>query len=221
VPLAYTDDRRAVRDNHNDAVAARLKPGVSLAQAQAEMDAISQRLEREYPQANTGWGATVVPLQELIVGDIRTTLVMLLMAVALVLLDRPRERVSTCCSRVVWDGARSWRSVRARGRTRPCLQQLLTEALVLATAGGAAGPLFARASSQPGSDALPRRPGAWRGGDGRSMDVSRCSWPARRSWPPSLAGALPACARGRTGLNDALKEGGRSEGAVGSAPDGC
>ena len=35
------------------------------------MDAISQRLEREYPQANTGWGATVVPLQELIVGDIR------------------------------------------------------------------------------------------------------------------------------------------------------
>jgi hypothetical protein len=73
-------DLRAVRDNHNDAVAARLKPGVSLAQAQSEMDAISQRLEREYPQANTGWGATIVPLQELIVGDIRTTLVMLLSA---------------------------------------------------------------------------------------------------------------------------------------------
>ena len=50
------------------------------------MDVISSRLEREYPQANAGWGATVIPLQELIVGDIRTSLVMLLAAVALVLL---------------------------------------------------------------------------------------------------------------------------------------
>src|SRR6185503_18434894 len=86
VPLAFTDQQRAVRENHNRAVVARLKSGVDLARAQSEMDAISGRLEREYPQANTGWGATVVPLQELIVGDIRTTLVMLLAAVALVLL---------------------------------------------------------------------------------------------------------------------------------------
>ena len=42
------------------------------------MELISTRLEREYPQANAGWGATVVPLQELIVGDVRTSLVMLL-----------------------------------------------------------------------------------------------------------------------------------------------
>src|SRR5258707_1431372 len=86
VPIAYTDVERAVRDNHNDAVIARLKSGVTVERAQAEMDAISQRLEHEYPQANTGWGATVVPLQELIVGEIRTTLVMLLAAVGLLLL---------------------------------------------------------------------------------------------------------------------------------------
>jgi ABC-type antimicrobial peptide transport system permease subunit len=125
---------------------ARLKPGVSLAQAQAEMDAISQRLEREYPQANTGWGATVVPLQELIVGDIRTTLVMLLAAVALVLLIACANVGNLLFARGL--GRRKELAIRSalgagRGRV---FQQLLTEALVLATAGGAAGLLFARAS---------------------------------------------------------------------------
>ena len=86
VPVAYKDAERAVRDNHNDAVIARLKPGVDVARAEAEMKEISVRLEHDYPKENTGWGATVVPLQELIVGDIRTSLVMLLAAVALVLL---------------------------------------------------------------------------------------------------------------------------------------
>src|SRR5581483_8892343 len=83
VPMAYDDKQRAVRDVHDEAVIARLKPNVTVSQAQAEMDVISSRLEREYPQANTGWGATVVPLQELLVGDIRLTLVILLAAVAL------------------------------------------------------------------------------------------------------------------------------------------
>ena len=86
VPLAYTDTERAVRENHNAQVIARLRPGAGAAQAQAEMNDISTRLEREFPQANAGWGATVVPLQELIVGDIRMSLLMLLAAVALVLL---------------------------------------------------------------------------------------------------------------------------------------
>src|SRR5207245_10948335 len=86
VPVAFSDTARAVRDNHNDQVIAWLKPGVDLAQADAEMQAISARLEREYPKENTGWGATVIPLQELIVGDVRTSLVMLVAAVAPVLL---------------------------------------------------------------------------------------------------------------------------------------
>ena len=184
----YTDERRAVRDNHNDAVAARLKPGVSLAQAQSEMDAISQRLEREYPQANTGWGATVVPLQELIVGDIRTTLVMLLAAVALVLLIACANVGNLLFARGL--GRRKELAIRSalgagRGRV---FQQLLTEALVLATAGGAAGLLFARASLAASRD-VARRPSASRGGDydrwtrpavrGRRVDRGRASSPAR------------------------------------------
>ena len=86
VPLAHTDVQKAVRDNHNEQVVARLKPGVILSQAKGEMEAISVELERQYPQANAGWGATVIPLQELIVGDIRMSLVMLVAAVSLVLL---------------------------------------------------------------------------------------------------------------------------------------
>jgi putative ABC transport system permease protein len=213
VPLAYTDERRAVRDNHNDAVAARLKPGVSLAQAQAEMDAISQRLEREYPQANTGWGATVVPLQELIVGDIRTTLVMLLAAVALVLLIACANVGNLLFARGL--GRRKELAIRSalgagRGRV---FQQLLTEALVLATAGGAAGLLLARASLTASAtllaDQVPRA-------EEISIDGRVLLFVAGASIVAAiLAGALPALRAGRTGLNDALKEGGRSEGAVG------
>jgi len=213
VPLAYTDERRAVRDNHNDAVAARLKPGVTLAQAQSEMDAISQRLEREYPQANTGWGATIVPLQELIVGDIRTTLVMLLAAVALVLLIACANVGNLLFARGL--GRRKELAIRSalgagRGRV---FQQLLTEALVLATAGGAAGLLFARAclaaSATLLADQVPRA-------EEISIDGRVLLFVAGASIAAAiLAGALPALRAGRTGLNDALKEGGRSEGAVG------
>ena len=63
VPVAYTDAQRTVRENHNAQVIARLKPGVTYAQAQSEMDLISKRLEQDYPQANAGWGATVVRLR--------------------------------------------------------------------------------------------------------------------------------------------------------------
>src|SRR5581483_3794868 len=86
VPLALSDADRALRDNHNLRVVARLKPGVTVAQAQSEMDAISKRLEQAYPKENAGWGANVIPLKEVLVGDMRLSLVMLLASVALVLL---------------------------------------------------------------------------------------------------------------------------------------
>ena len=104
------------------------------------------------------------------------------------------------------------RSALGAGRGR-VFQQLLVEALVLATAGGAAGLLFARASLAAAPRCSPTKcRGPMRF---RSTDASCCSSPARRSSPRILAGALPALRAGRTELNDALKEGGRSEGAVG------
>src|SRR2546428_8614437 len=86
VPLALTDEQRAARGNHNRDGVARLKRDVELAQAQAEMDAISARLAREFPKSDDRWGAVVIPMQEEIVANSRTMLLMLLGAVGLVLL---------------------------------------------------------------------------------------------------------------------------------------
>jgi putative ABC transport system permease protein len=213
VPLAYTDAERAVRDNHNDAVVARLKPGVTLAAAQAEMDAVSQRLEREYPQADTGWGAAVVPLQELIVGDMRTSLVMLLAAVALVLLIACANVGNLLFARAL--GRRKELAIRAalgagRGRV---FQQLLVESLLLAGAGGAAGLLLARVCLTAGgallADQVPRA-------NEITMDGRVLLFVVGASLLTGiLAGAFPALRAGRTDLNDALKEGGRNESTVG------
>src|SRR5256714_4375129 len=65
---------------------ARLKPGVTVQQAQAELDAIAKQLEIAYPDFNKGWGVNLVPMHEQIVGDIRPVLLGLLAAVAFVLL---------------------------------------------------------------------------------------------------------------------------------------
>jgi putative ABC transport system permease protein len=213
VPIALNDRERAMRDNHNQAVVARLKPGISVAQATSEMQAISQRLEREYPQANTGWGATVIPLQELIVGDIRPTLIMLLAAVGLVLLIACANVGNLLFARGLGRSKElAIRSALGAGRAR-VFQQLLVEALVLAAAGGVAGLLLARASliAAPAllADQVPRA-------DEISIDGRVLLFVLGASMVTAiLAGALPALRAGRTDLNEALKEGGRSAGALG------
>jgi putative ABC transport system permease protein len=65
---------------------ARLKPGVTVQQAQAEMNVIARRLEQAYPETNKGWGIKVFPLQEGLFGSFRQILYPLLVAVAIVLL---------------------------------------------------------------------------------------------------------------------------------------
>ncbi|HEX2457436.1 MAG TPA: ABC transporter permease [Vicinamibacterales bacterium] len=213
VPLAYTDAERAVRDNHNAQVIARLKSGVTVARAQSEMNLISTRLEREYPQANAGWGADLVPLQELIVGDVRLTLVMLLVAVALVLLIACANVANLLFARAL--GRRkeiAIRSALGAGRGR-VFQQLLIEALVLALAGGSLGLIVARTSLTAGltlfANQVPRA-------EEVSIDVRVLGFVAAVSILTGiLAGALPALRAGRPDLGDALKEGGRSDAAVG------
>jgi len=213
VPVSYKDADRAVRDNHNDAVIARLKPGVDIARADAEMREISVRLEHDYPKENTGWGATVVPLQELIVGDIRTSLVMLLAAVALVLLIACANVGNLLFARAL--GRRKELAIRTAlgaGRAR-VFQQLLVESLVLSATGGAVGLLLARASLAAGAtllaDQVPRA-------DEIAIDGRVLLFVLGASMLTGiLAGVLPAIRAGRTDLNDALKEGGREAGAVG------
>ena len=213
VPMALPDAARAVRENHNQQGVARLKPGVDLSRAQSELDVISARLEREFPEANAGWGAVIIPLQELIVGDIRASLLMLLGAVALVLLIACANVGNLLFTRALTRRKEiAIRSALGAGRAR-VFQQLLIEALTLAVAGGALGLLLARASLAAASTLLVNQvPRA----DEISIDTRVLLFVAAVSILTGiLAGTLPALRAGRCDLNDALKEGGRGDSAVG------
>ena len=142
-PLAWTGVERSVRDNHNYGVVARIKRGVTLAQAQAELDNISQRLAQQYPKDDKGWGATVISLREDLVGDVRPALLILLGAVALVLLIACANIANLVLAKTL--SRRKEVAIRAAlgASRRRLLQQVLSETLLLAVAGGALGLIFA------------------------------------------------------------------------------
>ena len=72
--------------SHFFSVIARLKPGVGIGQAQAEMDTVAEELQRQHPGSNTGWGGELEPLHQRLVGEVKPALWVLLVAVGLVLL---------------------------------------------------------------------------------------------------------------------------------------
>jgi putative ABC transport system permease protein len=122
---------------------ARLKPGVSLSQARAEMTGIAQRLEIAYPEFDKGWGIDVVPLRDSFVGQAKTSLMILLGAVTLLLCVACANVANLLLAR--YSARRREMAVRgalgaARGRL---IRQLLTESVILGLAGCIAGVVLA------------------------------------------------------------------------------
>ena len=141
--LPLTLNPAEARFNRYLEVIGRLKPGVSVAQAQQEMDVLCRRLESAYPATNLGWSARVVPLKDYVVGDSSTILLTLVAGVGLLLIMACTNAASLFLSRAV--GRRREIAIRAAigaGRLR-IARQLLTESLLLAFAAGAIGAVFA------------------------------------------------------------------------------
>jgi len=203
------------RQNHHFGIVARLKPGVTLAQARAEMTVIAQRLEREYPATNTGWGITMSPMAEMFTGRIRPVLLILLGAVGLLLLIACANLANLLLARAATrEKEIAIRGALGAGRRR-IVRQLLTESLVLALAGGALGLLLAtygvRLLRGIVPDMFPMM-------QHMGVDLRVLAFTLGISLLTGLLfGLVPAWRSSRTDLNTTLKEAaGRSESAGGS-----
>jgi putative ABC transport system permease protein len=134
----------AERDLHFMHTYWRLKAGVTLAQAQADMAAIDRRLAEQYPAEEKERKSQLVPLHEWLVGDVRSALLVLFGAVGLVLLIACANFASLLMMRAVAERQELViRAALGAGRGR-LIRKTLTESLLLSVFGGAAGLLFAR-----------------------------------------------------------------------------
>jgi predicted permease len=204
-PMAWTDQQKAVRGEHHYVVIGRLKPGIQLPQAQAEMSLLSSRLEQMYPDDDKGWGAVVVPLHDDLVQDVRPALLVLLGAVGFVLIIACVNVANLALAKTF--GRRKEVAIRTALGATPArvVRQVLVETMILALAGGAIGLTFAHSGMRLIlaflGDRLPHSVEV--GLDGKILVFT-----ALVSLLSGVgAGVLPAFRLSRANVNDALKQG--------------
>ena len=210
-PLPLTPELMKSRGNHAYYVVGRLKPGVSLQSAQAEIDNLTARLEQQYPETNTGWSATVYPIVADIVRTYDTALWVMMGAVGFVLLIACANVANLMLARA--SGRQREIALRAAlGASRwRIIRQLLTESLIVALLGGALGVLIgfwgidALRAANPG-EAAKFVPGWYQLG----INFSVLAFTLGLSLFSGIVfGLAPALQVSKPNLNDALKEGSR------------
>ncbi|MCU1267463.1 MAG: hypothetical protein JWM21_3781 [Acidobacteria bacterium] len=206
VPLT-ADAAMMARENRIHFMVGRLKPGVTQATAQAEMNMIANRLQREYPAIDSDMQVDVIPLEQQVTGDIRLALTVLFGAVGCVLLIACANVANLLLVRA--SGRQKEVALRlALGATRlRIIRQLLTESIVLGLSGGVLGSLLAvlllrqLVVFSPANISLPQNVGI----DGRVL-VFTLLLSLLTSF---IFGLVPALQASKSDLNETLKEGGR------------
>ena len=217
LPLPFGLDAAQNRDHEDYNIVGKLKKGVTLQQARAEMDTIAARLRRDHPTnypPNGGLTFGIVPLSEQVVGDSRGALFVLLFAVAFVLLIACANVANLQLSRALARQKEiALRMAIGASRMR-IARQVLTESLLLSLCGGAFGILLALASLKwvrilgPGS--VPRL-------DAISIDGRALLFTLLISLVSgTIFGLAPALRVSHIDLQSALKEGGRSSAGAGA-----
>ncbi|HTG87962.1 MAG TPA: ABC transporter permease, partial [Pyrinomonadaceae bacterium] len=215
IPYQPTPNQLTRRFLHGTNLIGRLKPGVTPAQADSEINVIASRIEQQFKDSHAGTTARVVPLQEEVIGTVRPILFVLLAAVGFVLLiacanvaslmlTRSLSRQKEVAIRAAL-GANRWRVVR----------QLLTEALLLSLVGGVFGlliaywgiPALVATLPQNQLNALPFLKTV-------HIDLSILGFSFGLSVLTGIVfGLVPALQSSRLDLNEVLKEGGRQASA--------
>jgi putative ABC transport system permease protein len=212
-PLAPPQQARESRGSFWLPVIGRLKPGISVGQAQTEMSGISDRIAQAFP-GNRGYGANVVSLRDQLVGSVERPLAILMASVAFVLLIACANLTNLMLGRTAARRRElAVRTALGAGRAR-LVRQIVTEALVLALIGGVAGVLMAYWAAgffvTLAGDTIP---GAAR----VTLDARVLVFAfAVATIAALLAGLLPALQASRSAVADVLREGGRQGGPAGS-----
>jgi predicted permease len=208
VPLGqWSEPSFRDRNSHMIEVEGRLKPGVTLAQGQADMDEVGRNLAAAYPAADSDKEIAVVPLKKDMVGDIQPYLLVLLGAVGFVLLIACANVANLVLARAS-RRAREFAIRAALGASKPrIIRQLLTESILLAVFGGALGLIVAVWGTQAALSFLPDPlPRAQEIG----LDTRVLIFTAAISLLAGiLFGLAPALKTSRPNLQETLKEAGR------------